>query len=384
MQRPNPFTHKLFAVAALILSITGCSAPKVKPTAALEGKTIQTVVVLPPQSGTAVTRERLGILRTALQNELSNQGFVVVDDAVVDATCNDSTCSGRSALIAKYPIDAFATLTIDSASRNNFVAGYYNAIVGRLILDDVEGTSLLEVRHTESERGGLLFNSGQILQGVISQIRNGDDAAFATLADKFAHAVVLSIPRSPNAAPSAPPEPPVISATSIDAERDGVYRVCADGSPHAFAAIVLQSKARTNLREISTGRYCGNYLVVSPQQFMGATLELRDAFGTATSATLGALPPKTTDSCSGAVVVEQTGRGTRFLSPCPTTTRRLLVYSAPGSAGPFIKIAEASGPAWTERKASAPRDRILAFIAVDQNGLLSEPKIHQPTPKEGA
>lgn len=384
MQRTIFSLCKLLGAAALSLSIFGCSAPKVRPSAALQGKEIQTVAVLPPQSGTAVTRERLGILRSALQNELSNQGFIVVDDDVIDATCSDAACSGRGTLIAKYPIDAFATLTIDSASRNNFLAGYYNAIVGRLTLDDVEGTELLEVRHTESERGGLLFNSGQVLQGVISQIRNGDDAAFATLADKFAHSVVLSIPRSPNAATNTPPEPPTITATSIDAERDGVYRVCAEGSSHAFAAIVLKTKARTNLREISSGRYCGNYLVVSPEQFMGATLELRDAFGTATSAALGALPPKTTDTCSGAVVVEHTGQGTRFVSPCPATTRRLLVYTAPGSAGPFIKIAEAKGPAWTEQKASSPRNRTLAFIAVDHNGLLSEPKIHQPTPKEGA
>ena len=160
MPRSTSSTRQLFGAVALSLCLLGCSAPRVKPSPALASKAIQTVVVLPPQSGTAVTRERLGILRSALQNEFSNQGFVVVDRDVVDATCTDATCSGRGVLIARYPIDAFATLTIDSASRNNFLAGYYNAIVGRLILEDVEGMELLDVRHTESERGGLLFNSG--------------------------------------------------------------------------------------------------------------------------------------------------------------------------------------------------------------------------------
>jgi len=321
-------------------------------------------------------------LRAALENELTNQGFVVVDDAIVDSVCPDHACSTRGELIASYPIDAFASLSIDSAARNNFLAGYYNAIHGRLVLNDVEGTELLDVQHTESERGGLLFNSGQIFQGVISQIRNADEDAFATLADKFAHSVVSSIPRLSHGDAISAPDQPTISATSIEAERDGVYRVCANGSARGLAAIVLKSKARTNLREVSPGRYCGNYLVVSSDLFTGASLELRDAFGTATSTPLGALPPQSTEACAGAITLDTRGRKTRFISPCPGTTRRLLVYSAPAPSGPFIKIADTKGSAWTDPKDRRSTNEVLAFIAVDPNGLLSDPKLHQSATQE--
>jgi hypothetical protein len=323
-------------------------------------------------------------VRSALQNELVNRGLVTIDPDIIDSTCLDESCTAREKLLATYPIDAFAVLKLRSASRTNFIAGYYNSIVGQLVLADAGGRELLEVQHTESERGGILFNSGQILQGVISQIRNGDDEAFLILANKFAQSIVTSIPRSSDPALTNAPPPPIVSDTSIAPRSSAVYEVCASGTPQAFGAIVLKNGAKTNLREIAPGRYCGKYLAADPQQFIGAEVELRDAFGTAARSPLGAFPPQASEVCAGGVVATVSASRITLVSPCPTTTTRVLIYHAHSIAGPFIKIAEQRGSSWSGRTPKVNQHQTLALVAVDPNGLLSEPKLFTISSKDPA
>lgn len=368
----------------IVATCSGCGMPKVNQSPLFSNQKLRTVAILPPSSTATIPRERVATLRTALENEVTNHGLSTIDRAIIDSICTDSTCRERDKLIARYPIDAFATLTIDKASRNNFLAGYYNSISGRLTLTDVEGNELLAIKHTESERGGLLFNSGQIFQGLISQIRNSDDAAFATLAAKYAQTVVTSIPRPPESDAPGAVTPPNIERTSIVPKRAAVYEICIFGSPNAQGVVVLRNKTKTNLREVSPGRYCSNYLVVDPEQFVGAEAELRDVFGTATRVALGALPPQSSDSCRGELVATAAPGAVTLTSPCPSATVKVLIYRAPAPAGPFEKIAERRGPSWRGTTATFRGYPTLALIAVDRNGLLSEPRLYTIEPKGGA
>ena len=371
-------------IGALAVLLGGCSAPKVKIGPALEKSPLRTLAVLPPTAATTVPRERLQILRTALQNELTNAGFVIIDDAIVDRICGGPGCPKRGDAAAAYPLDGFAELTIQSAARSNFIAGYYNAVSGVLEIADVEGSKLIEVRHTESERGGLLFNSGQLIEGVITQLRNSDTDSFAVLAEKFAQTLVSNLPRPKSGPESTAAAPPSIAETLITAEPDSVYQVCAIGAPRSFGYLVLKNKQRSNLREVSNGRYCGKYLVADPTQFVGAEVELRSAFGLASRSPLSALPPDTSGSCEGDLQVSLERGAPTLTSPCPELTRKVRVYKAPSEAGPFVKIAEAPGAAWTDRKAAPLTPRTYALVAIDRNGIQSSPKVKDVPSTENA
>lgn len=370
-------------IAVLICSwfAAGCSAPKVRPAPALSKSPLRTLAVLPPTAA-AASRERLAALREALENELSNSGFNIIDHGVVDTVCSDDACPRRHELTAKYPLDGFVQLTVRSAARTNFVAGYYNSISGELAITDTEGLPLLTIEHTESERGGLLFNSGQLIEGVITQIRNSDDDSFANLAAKFAQTIVTHIPAPVGA-------PPSVAALEIEhamiaAESDSVYRVCFDGSARAFGYLVLKNKQRSNLREVGSGRYCGNYLVADPSQFAGAELEIRSAFGDARAISLGALPPEASGRCDGELALTTTNGRATLASPCPQVTAAVLIYRAPSEIGPFVKVAEARGSQWIDRSTTKGALPVYALIAVDKNGIMSTPKIASTSPKEAA
>lgn len=241
----------------------------------------RSVALLPADYSIDIPRERVDTVRGALINALRNEGFLVVEDKRVNRICSSPACPEKVALANEYVVDGFVTLKLSSVSENNFLAGYYDSLSGEVIFQSRDGAELIKAEHTERVRGGILFESGQVFQGIISQVKRSGDSGFESLAAKFAARIVEELPQvtTPGALSRQEGTEVALSAAQAKWDSPGSYKVCAEGTPHSFASLLLGSQ-RASLREVSPGRYCGVVSALAASTSSGATLvELRTAFG---------------------------------------------------------------------------------------------------------
>ena len=205
----------------LILLLSACG-PTVSLSPQLKDKEIKSIAVLPVSTKSVIKRERLDYLRDSLAKELQGNGFSITDDSVIDKVCSNNECPERNILTTKYGADVIAKLDIDSIDRTNFIAGFYNTITGSLTLQDKSGADLAKIDHTQREKGGLLFNSGQVIQGLKSTLNNFGDDQFSALGDEFAKTLVAKIPK-----PSKSQTPRLAKIESVDLSTQGssLYKV---------------------------------------------------------------------------------------------------------------------------------------------------------------
>ena len=155
---------RIFLPLFLSLLAAGCTQSKVSLKPEYD-RSISQVALLPTLAGPGIQRENAAYLQAAVENELRNHGYIVLEEAVVNRVCSaDAACPRREILTERYGADGFFQLTIESVSRNNFLAGFVNVISGTLSLKSAAGIELASISQDQSERGGLLFNSGQIFQ----------------------------------------------------------------------------------------------------------------------------------------------------------------------------------------------------------------------------
>jgi hypothetical protein len=316
------------------------------------------IALLPADYSVDIPRERIDLVRSEVISELRNRNFIVAEERMVNTVCSTPACPEKGTLASKYLVDAFATLQIDSFSKNSFVAGYYNQLTGTLSFADKAGAEMVSVNYTESERGGLLFNSGQVIQGVISQVKNTGDAAYEELASEFAKAVVEQLPAPSASTVSARQEGLEVDLLSASAEwqTPSSYLVCVKGTPHSFASLIV-GKNRASLREISPGSYCGSFsALVTSSDGTPATVELRSAFGNSKreEVSLPARSPCALDqrlrSNDNNITVQCAMVGSDLskvqlgcsdkLKVCKA--EKIVLFSAASEAGPFSKVSESS------------------------------------------
>lgn len=381
MRTTSRFFHPALALSCL-LTLSAC-APTVKTTLPPGGSLPLTLAVLPADYSVDIPRERVDLARSAIINELRNRNFVVIEDRVISQLCSTPTCPERPEIARNYLVDGFATVSLTSFSRNNFIAGYYNQLQGGVSISDPAGKELISVTHTENESGGVLLQSGQVFQGIISQVRHSGDEVFDDLADRFAHAVVEKLPAP--AAGTAQPEAVSLALTSATAQwgSPSTYTVCALGTPHSFAYLVLGNN-RTPLEEVSPGRYCRAFsaLVASPPNGVEA-VELRTAFGNSVRETIAipAQPPcdlkdrvatldtNHVDILCTTISGDPSARG----KGCSSTVNhcaadKVLVYEAPTPQGPYRKVSEVKSSSVT-----IPQADTVALVAVGKGGIPSQP-----------
>lgn len=370
---------RALVLASVLTALLGCG-PKVKMSEALKQGTPRAVAVLPVNYPSGVQRERVDYLRQSLTSELKNRGFVVLDDTAVNKVCPTSECPNASELTTKYSADGFVELHLDSIARNNFLAGYYNAIRGTMAFEDRMRKPLLEVEHTESERGGLIFNSGQLIQGVISQINNSKQDAYSRLADKFAKTVVSKIPR-PKAS-AVEEEGDIVAITSVKLTQSKIGdEVCVSATPQLMAFLLLPGQ-RSNLREVRPGEYCSRLRLAD----IGADLstisvEVRSPYGSSARQQL----KSDVSSCdlAGLIQVRAQGSAKKLVLSCaPSVNKcdsryqncdahRFIIYRALSPLGPFTKVAEVRDLAWPLPRGS--QADLYQVVAVDKHGNLSIP-----------
>lgn len=367
---------------SILLALSAC-APTVKSTLPSGGSLPLTMAVLPADYSIDIPRERIDIARSAIINELRNRNFIVIEDRVISQLCSSQACPERAEIARNYLVDGFATVTLTSFSRNNFIAGYYNQLQGGISIADSAGKELISVTHTENESGGVLLQSGQVFQGIISQVKHSGDDVFDDLADRFAHAVVEQLPAPAAATTSS--EAVSIALTSATAQwsSPSVYTVCAQGTPHSFAYLVLGA-TRTPLEEVSPGRYCRAFsaLVASPADGVEA-IELRTAFGNSVRETVAIpaqLPCNLTnrvatpdahraDILCASISGDPSARGkgcSSSINHCAAD--KVLVYEAPAPQGPYRKVSEVKSSSIT-----IPDADTVALVTVGKGGIPSQP-----------
>lgn len=375
------------AVALLVLAsgaqLSGCGPKiKIKPP---PGTTIPThVALLPADYSVDIPKERVDLARSSIISELRNRNFIVADEKVVAAVCSTPTCPERDKLASNYLVDGFLTVNIDSFSKNSFLAGYYNQLSGTVTIEDRKGEKLLAVTHTESERGGLIFNTGQLIQGVVSQLQNRGDAAFKELASEFAETVTDQIP-PPVSTQTRAQEGLEVNLASVTArwQSPTTYTVCANGSPHSFASLLIGNQ-RTSLRETDPGTYCGAFsALVSSNASVTSAVELRTAFGNAVreDVRLPAQAPcklddrvRVSDS-QVSILCSLIGQDfSRTQSGCSDTialckAEKIVLFQALSESGPYQKITETASSTATIPATSAQ----VAVVAIGSGGIPSLP-----------
>ncbi|MCB0346318.1 MAG: hypothetical protein KDD66_14460 [Bdellovibrionales bacterium] len=265
--------------AAVLAALSACG-PRAQIQPEFEQGKVQTVALLPIRVPLETRDERRRFLRSAFESELASRGYQLLDENLIAAICADVECAERAQLASRYPVSAFVEVSINGIERNNFVLGFYNAIEGTLLATTPEGKTIAQVEFTESKRGGLVFDSGQVIQAIKEQYENYGDWNFNSLASGFAQEVVAELPKIAASDSETFSAAPTIQEVSVVPRRAMVDQVCVSGTP-GLRALLFLNRSMTNLRETQPGLYCGAYrLPQEVYQERMLTVELRSAFGT--------------------------------------------------------------------------------------------------------
>lgn len=270
---------KFLIFSAFIAQSIACG-PSVKIASKAREAKLSVLALLPVQAPETVIPERLSYVSNLLSAELKNTGFIMVDNAVVRKVCKKKGCPERKAIPS---IDGIVELKIASTSEHSFGLGFSNSLEGSLKIISRNGEKLVEVKHTERRRGGVIFDSGQVIQGIQDQLENSGDMGFKILADKFTASVVQSLPKSlVSEVSSNALNPPRIDKALVTRLAEDDYKICIEGTPSNLAYLKFR-RERSNLREGQGGKYCGAFTLEKEANSMPLFVELRSQFGVAVS-----------------------------------------------------------------------------------------------------
>jgi hypothetical protein len=118
--------HYFLLCTAALLVLTSCG-PSFTTHIPKDAALPRSVALLPADYSVDIPRERVDIVRGALTNALRNEGFVVVEEKVVNRVCSSPACPEKAELANQYLVDGFVKLKLSSVSENNFLAGYYDS-----------------------------------------------------------------------------------------------------------------------------------------------------------------------------------------------------------------------------------------------------------------
>jgi len=329
---------------------------------------IRSIAILPIASESEIPREKLQYLHSALVRELDGSGYIVLSPDVVLDICSSSDCPEKANLASAFGIQTFARLDIESERRANFIAGYYNNISGTLSLINPENQKLLSVEHSQSEHGGVIFNSGQVIQAIRSSVDNYGDQKFTALADEFIRTIVMQLPKSDTEDADRSLR---IDSVSIALKEQARYELCISGAPSARAEITIGPR-RLPLRETAKGHYCGIYplgwLVTEEAE---ARAELRSAFGASVVKNvdlmnIGVCDPKEALNFENGIISRLCEKNDCTAKP-RCSAAKFLIFSLDDKTGSYSRLGEAFG---NKLKKLSPA---FAVVAVQPDGSSSLP-----------
>jgi len=344
----------------LTLMLNACSASKVllsRP----ESNRISVVAVLPNSAVVGIRPERAKLIRSAVVAELRNRGFLLLEDRIVNQICRDSICADRQRLFADYQADAAAELSLQSVSTNNFLLGYYDSIDGQLAFKGSDGRPLELVRHAERKQGGIFANTGQAITALKSQSDRFNDDSFEPLARNFARALIGKVSEPAAVDLSAKSAALNLGDVSVSQIPPAISKICVSGTPGGMVSVNFGGNS-AYLNELKAGQYCTALSSLGLQTSEPWQVELRAATGLSVKKNFSYRPAVASCDLDGLVKIMRQGEvvnlaltcaspecAVRFVE-CQQATK--IIYRAPTSAGPFMKVGEFKGSQWADRQSN--------------------------------
>lgn len=380
----------LFVISALLASACGPSVD-LKPEFAQVKPRL--VALLPAKADPDIREARVRYLDQSLAAAVESRGFLLVDPLTVARECGGVGCPNRKQLFEKYALQGVFEFSLSSVARNNFGLGFYNTITGTLRLVDRDGKELLKIDHTEREKGGVVFESGQVIQGIISQVRNSGDDSYNRLADRFARTLALRIPPPEGAGNEPPSDAEKVEVGQVTAKelKPNVYQICADASARAQTSLVIH-KLRIPLRQSAPGHFCGIVpLYGSGGEESKIIVEARSAFGDATRREVPLILQPVCDLNGKIRVKGEPAKGYEVTVACHTASggkgkaemiecevpqgkcapQKFLVYRAQAEVGPYEKVAEVRTVTWFDRMKGFTASPRYYIVPVGADGRFS-------------
>lgn len=362
----------------VLLLLSSCGTNVIRLAEAPE-KLSGTIAVLPIEANTDIQREKVDYLQKAFNRELAGNGYSVLSDSTVSSICKNRLCPERDELVKKYGIKNFLRVELDSTSQSNVVAGYYNELSGKAYLEDITGKPLVTVEHTESEKGGLVFNTGLLIQALRSASKGFEDAS-QKLADSFVTKVVAKLPQSDRNEETVVGTKIKIAKVDVIPLGESKYRICAEGTPSANGKLLINSK-KYSLRETSPGTYCNVVLsglsqVSSTQSILlesvyGDTIQKEFSYPEDILCNPSTIIYKENSSTVslGCEVSEDQEKCLDDVNRCKST--RFLVYRSYKEDGPFEKVGKVAKEGWKDTMYDGKG--LYTVLAVSPEGSTSLP-----------
>lgn len=254
----------------LALQILGCSSTE--STIYRETNLPRTVAILPFE-GEVDQEEKLAFLRQIFSHYLINNGFEQLRLEIVDQVLEQQKLTPRSDLKTlgqALQVEGIIRGEIHSISNVNAAyLGYRSNIEGRITLHDVaQGDLIWESLRDEYDYGGVIVYSGQVIEGISTQIDNSRDIGFLRLAEKFSQQVVKSAPKQTLISDTPPPQITRISAQTSSSgtllKMGDTLSVECSGTPGMQASLQLEGakfKLLVPMSETQSGQYQGSFQI---------------------------------------------------------------------------------------------------------------------------
>lgn len=404
------------ATCALALLLSGCgSSPKHAVPTQRSGPMPFTVAILPfdlvtkqkdpdAKGGERAGRQREGAHewtaeeKTALRPEVqflrevfANRFFTLsykdkpldrVDDLLAKAgarTPAEAQAMDPKALGQRLGVDAVVIGKIWQFSNDTFGIGYSRSIGGRIdMIDTRTGEMVWSAEHTESARGGLLFESGQVISAIENQKKNASSQAFLLLSEEFSRRTLESCPNATDV-PKSELIPPAITLVRPPEKHDAfkvgeTILVTAEGDPGMSGAFSLgRWRPGLPMTETMSGKYVGGYLVQPGDAAKDAavTVTLTSGYGVSRSMSSGGVSVDAGQPAAPTNVSASLGAGGkvtfRWTTAAGTKPARVLIYGS-DAKGPQ-KIAESTGNEATASMSGAAAGQSFTLVPVGANGV---------------
>lgn len=354
--------------------------------------------LLPVKHGPTLREYDAAYLTRILQNSLESLGVSLIDPVLIQETCIKLDCRERTVWSTIPQLQGLITVDITSNWDSNIIAAHYSTISGELRLSDMNNQKILEIQHRESDRGGLLFDSGQVVRGLSSQAEFSDSEAFRMLAKKFARNLALALKPHLGRKDSTHRDfpTPVITSSVVS---PGEIKLCISVPAPDMRAYLLFGSMRTPLSPQSKTENgttsCRNFSADALRQKPVPAIEVRDLRGNSRRTFLNSEKhlngwlsscrttthaqwkdvKNSSDITFYCSVQDKDSVSAKCAQKDPCHAFRWKVYGAKTKSGPYVLLGETNEPQFRMPQRAADNLHFFYYTYQEANGSLSTPQI---------
>ncbi len=275
-------------------------------------------------------------------------------------------------LFKKFGVDGVARLELTTAVSRNFGLGYADSITGTLAFEDKSGRTVQSISNSTQRTGGLLLNSGQLVEAIKSQAKSFNDSTFEPLAREFARGIVAKLAPPAGLERRFSGKPLVLGEPAVEQTRRGNNVLCILGTPQSFV-VITRGQTSAPLRETKPGRYCAALRSVGPVAVKPYRVELRTPSGLETEKQFNGMSGLAGCDLASVLALDAATNSLRLQcngDGCPERLvacekAKKIVYRAESPAGPFTRLGEFIGKFFKVKK--PPNDATIYSVLVPAN-----------------